>query len=32
MSVPGSAGVYFVNQASQAGGEWEDGFINFRAP
>jgi hypothetical protein len=32
LSVPGSVGVYYLNQASQAGGEWEDSFLPFRVP
>ena len=32
LSVPGRIGFYIVNQASEAGGEWEDSFHNFRAP
>jgi len=32
LSVPGSVGVYYFIQVSQAGGEWGDGFQPFRVP
>ena len=32
LSVPGTVSFYIINQASEAGGEWEESWINFRAP